>query len=121
MQPSEALSASAQVAVTLAGFAGVVVAFRSGSIHEWSRLDKLRLQILLTNSAAPFGLSIFAMVLVSTNIEVATTWRWCSLVAFILTAAIGQSMSRNFRNFSREELHASGSGDGYFIALGCSE
>ena len=54
MQPSEALSASAQVAVTLAGFAGVVVAFRSRSVHEWSKVDKFRLQILLSNSALPF-------------------------------------------------------------------
>jgi hypothetical protein len=40
MQPSEALSTSAQVAVTLAGFAGVVVAFRNRSVHEWSKIDK---------------------------------------------------------------------------------
>jgi hypothetical protein len=58
MQPSEALSASAQVAVTLAGFAGVVVAFRNRSVHEWSKIDKFRLGILLTNSAIPFVLSI---------------------------------------------------------------
>jgi hypothetical protein len=54
MQPSEALSASAQVAVTLAGFAGVVVAFRNRSVHEWSKIDRFRLQILLTNSGVPF-------------------------------------------------------------------
>ena len=50
MQPSEALTTSAQIAVTLAGFAGVVVAFRNRSVHEWSRIDKFRLQILLTVS-----------------------------------------------------------------------
>jgi hypothetical protein len=109
MQPSEALSASAQVAVTLAGFAGVVVAFRSGSIHEWSKIDKFRLEILLSNSVLPFILSIFAMVLASTDLNEQMIWRWCSLVAFILTAAMGQVMSRNYRNFSREELKASGS------------
>ena len=75
MQPSEALSASAQVAVTLAGFAGVVVAFRSRSVHEWSKIDKFRLGILLTNSAIPFVLSIVGMLLSSTSLDLATVWR----------------------------------------------
>ena len=35
MEPGEALSTAAQVAVALAGFAGVVVAFRRGSLHDW--------------------------------------------------------------------------------------
>ncbi|PYL95941.1 MAG: hypothetical protein DME28_00810, partial [Verrucomicrobia bacterium] len=72
MQPSEALSASAQVAVALAGFAGVVVAFRNRSVHEWSKIDKFRLRILLTNSAIPFVLSILGMVLSSTSLDLAT-------------------------------------------------
>src|SRR5207247_2131499 len=71
MQPSEALSASAQVAVALAGFAGVVVAFRNRSVHEWSKIDKFRLRILLTNSAIPFVLSILGMVLSSTSLDLA--------------------------------------------------
>jgi len=43
MEPGEALTSAAQIAVALAGFAGVVVAFRSSSLHEWSLLDKFRL------------------------------------------------------------------------------
>ena len=108
MQPSEALSASAQVAVTLAGFAGVVVAFRSRAVHEWSRLDKLRLQILLTNSATPFALSIFAMVLLSTNVESVTTWRLCSLVAFIVQVSAGASYGTAFRSLTTNEFKAGG-------------
>jgi len=50
MEPSEALSTAAQVAVALAGFAGVVVVFRRKSVHDWSTLDKFRLQLLLANS-----------------------------------------------------------------------
>jgi hypothetical protein len=37
------LSIAAQIAVALAGFAGVVVAFRSKSLHDWSHIDKFRL------------------------------------------------------------------------------
>ena len=109
MQPSEALSTTAQIAVTLAGFAGVVVAFRSGSVHEWSKMDKFRLEILLSNSALPFVLSLFAMILLSANFNERLTWRLCSLIAFIVTAARGQVLSRTYRSFSREELKVSGS------------
>ena len=109
MQPSEALSVAAQIAVTLAGFAGVVVAFRSGAVHEWSKMDRFRLEILLSNSVLPFVLSIFAMVLLNTNVKEQTTWRLCSLIAFIITAARGQVLSRTYRSFSREEIKASGS------------
>ncbi len=109
MQPTEALSTSAQLAVTLAGFAGVVVAFRSGAIHEWSKMDKFRLGILLSNSGLPFVLSLVAMILMTTRVSEPTTWRLCSLIAFIITAARGQVLSRTYRTFSKEELATSGS------------
>jgi hypothetical protein len=34
MHPGEAFNMGAQVAVALAGFAGVVVVFRNGSVHD---------------------------------------------------------------------------------------
>jgi ABC-type cobalamin transport system ATPase subunit len=108
MQPSEALSATAQVAVTLAGFAGVVVAFRSGAVHEWSKVDKFRLYFLLNNSALPFLLSIFAMLLLTTNLNEQTTWRLCSLAAFVVAAAVGERLARSLRALSPGELKASG-------------
>ncbi len=108
MQPSEALSASAQVAVTLAGFAGIVVAFRSGSVHQWSKIDKFRLQILLSNSALPFLLSIFGMLLLTARVAEPTIWRLCSVVAFVCTVLTSQLLSRMYRAFSREEFRARG-------------
>jgi hypothetical protein len=118
MQPSEALSASAQVAVTLAGFAGVVVAFRTGAIHEWSKLDKFRLQILLSNSGLPLVFSIFAMALLSANLNEQLTWRLCSLFAFVVTAFWSQVLSRTYRGFSRNELKTSGSKPWIFYSSG---
>src|SRR5947199_4751568 len=96
MQPNEALSASAQVAVTLAGFAGVVVAFRNRAVHEWSKIDKFRLQILLGNSALPFLLSIFAMLLLTTGLNEQAIWRLCSIVAFVVTVGAAQLLSRMY-------------------------
>ena len=106
MQPSEALSASAQVAVTLAGFAGVVVAFRSGSVHEWSKIDRFRLQILLMNSALPFMLSIFGLLLLATKLDEVTVWRLCSIVAFVGAVITGRVISRDFGALSRAQLYA---------------
>src|SRR5260370_42423904 len=108
MQPSEALSASAQVAVTLAGFAGVVVAFRSGSVHEWSNVDKFRLRILLMNSAIPFVLSIVAMLLSSTALDQDRVWQVCSVFAFVMGVLVGQQMSRGLRRLSSGGFCAGG-------------
>ena len=55
MEPGEALGIAAQIAVALAGFAGVVVVFRREAVHEWSSIDKLRLRLLLANSILPLG------------------------------------------------------------------
>ena len=115
MQPSEALSMSAQVAVTLAGFAGVVVAFRSGSIHQWSKIDKFRLRILLMNSAVPFVLSILGMALASTNLDQVLVWRLCSLVTFVLIILIAPRSVRP-RDFTREEFEKSGAKRSVFYA-----
>ena len=82
MQPSEALGIAAQVAVTLAGFAGIVVVFRPDSVHRWSPLDKLRLQLLLINSALPLVESLFGMLLLTLDPPPASIWRWCSGVSF---------------------------------------
>jgi hypothetical protein len=108
MQPSEALSASAQVAVTLAGFAGVVVAFRSRSVHEWSKIDKFRLGILLTNSAIPFVLSIVGILLSSTSLDLATVWRLCSIFAFVMIVSMASGYRASYRRFSSAEFKTSG-------------
>ena len=108
MQPNEALSASAQIAVTLAGFAGVVVAFRNRSVHEWSKIDKFRLRILLMDSGVPFVLSMLGMVLSSTAIDPSMVWRMCSLTTFVTVVLIARGYSGRARGFTREEFKASG-------------
>src|SRR5437867_5196504 len=93
MEPGEALSTAAQIAVALAGFAGVVVAFRSGSVHEWQAIDKLRLRLLLNNSIVPLILCILALLLVSVDPHRVWTWRVCSALALVLTISIGMMIS----------------------------
>ena len=65
MEPGEALGIAAQIAVTLAGFAGVVVVFRREAVHEWSAVDKLRLRLLLANSILPLCLCMMGLLLLT--------------------------------------------------------
>ncbi|MFL6516394.1 MAG: hypothetical protein ACJ8M1_15345 [Chthoniobacterales bacterium] len=76
----------AQVAVTLAGFAGIVVVFRPDSVHQWSLLDQFRLRLLLTNSALPLADALFAIFLLTIDPAPVAIWRWCS--AFSLATQI---------------------------------
>src|SRR5262249_25546308 len=100
MQPSEALDVVAQVAVTLAGFAGIVVVFRPEALHQWSVLDKFRLRLLLANSALPLVFTLFAVLLLSLDPPPAAIWRWCSGFSLVIDVAFlisGRSLSRSVR------------------------
>ena len=86
MQPGEALDVAAQVAVTLAGFAGIVVVFRPASVHQWSEVDKFRLRLLLSNSAMPLVWALFGILLMTVDPPLAWIWRWCS--GFVLITMV---------------------------------
>lgn len=84
MEPGEALGLAAQIAVALAGFAGVVVAFRRGSLHEWPPIDKYRLWLLLANSATPLICCLFGILLLSVKPTPVWIWGWCSVFSTLL-------------------------------------
>ena len=83
MEPSEALGIAAQVAVALAGFAGVVVVFRPQSLHQWSGVDRFRLRLLLHNSICPLAYALFGMFLLTIKPTPLWIWRECSLFALL--------------------------------------
>jgi hypothetical protein len=89
MEPSEALTTAAQIAVALAGFAGVVVAFRSSSLHEWSLLDKFRLWLLLGSALVPLLSCLFGMLLLTIKPTPFPIWRWCSVFSLLLICIFG--------------------------------
>jgi len=76
-----ALTIASPVAVALAGFAGVVTAFRAQSVHEWEAIDKFRLRLLLTNSILPLAYCLFALALLAIKPAPFHFWRWCSGVS----------------------------------------
>jgi len=90
MEPNEALGIAAQVAVTLAGFAGVVVIFRPPALHQWLALDQFRLRLLLHNSICPLAYALFGMLLLTMKPTPLWIWRECSLfgILFQLPGAI---------------------------------
>jgi hypothetical protein len=83
MEPNEALGIAAQVAVALAGFAGVVVVFRPQSLHQWSAIDRFRLRLLLHNSINPLAYALFGMFLLTIKPIPLWIWRECSLFALL--------------------------------------
>jgi hypothetical protein len=87
MEPNEALSSAAQLAIALAGFAGVVVAFRSSSFHEWSPLDRYRLWLLLSSAVTPLFSCLMGMMLLTIKPVPVSIWRWCSVCSFFFTVA----------------------------------
>lgn len=117
MQPSEALGVAAQVAVTLAGFAGIVVVFRPESVHHWSALDRFRLRLLLTNSALPLAYTLFAMLLLTVDPPPTTIWRWCSGVAVISQIPFLISTRKDTRNISASERESVNKVLYYSVAL----
>ena len=108
MEPNEALGIAAQVAVTLAGFAGVVVVFRPQALHQWSPIDKFRLQLLLTNSVLPLTYSLLGMLLLTVRPPIADIWRWCSGVAFvmqILLIVLARNPAHRIPSFQLHGIH----------------
>ncbi|PYL61337.1 MAG: hypothetical protein DMF24_07455, partial [Verrucomicrobia bacterium] len=97
MQPGEALGIAAQIAVALAGFAGVVVVFRRESVHEWSPIDKFRLRALLLNSVLPLGLCMIALLLLTIEPAPTGVWRWCSAIALVVLLFFGIGTTKGFR------------------------
>ena len=73
--------------MALAGFAGMVVAFRSSSLHEWSPLDKHRLWFLLSSALIPLFSCLFGMLLLAIEPVPISIWRWCSGCSFLFAVA----------------------------------
>ena len=94
MQPGEALTTAAQIAVALAGFAGVVVAFRSKLLHEWSPREQFRLWLLLGNALVPLFDCLFGMLLLTINPTPLSIWDWCSGFSLLLSFPFGFSTWR---------------------------
>ena len=108
MEPGEALGIAAQIAVALAGFAGVVVVFRRESVHEWSPLDKFRLRLLLMNSVLPLALCMLGLLLLTIKPLPGGIWKWCSGFALVILVLFAVTSRTIFRRLDLRELQSYG-------------
>jgi hypothetical protein len=118
MEPGEALSTAAQIAVALAGFAGVVVVFRTGSLHEWSPLDRFRLWLLLGNALLALFACLIGMLLLAIRPTPVSIWRWCSGLSLLLVVPFGLLSQRRQLEMGRSVVKEMGSFRYVFFLLG---
>ena len=117
MEPGEALGTAAQIAVALAGFAGVVVVFRRESVHEWSTIDKFRLRLLLANSILPLFLCMAALLLLTIDPPLTGLWRWCSIIAFVIFLLFAITTQTGFRRLHLQQLQGAPANLIYYLFL----
>ena len=110
MDPNAALSTSAQIAVAIAGFAGVVVAVRNESVHNWGRVEKFWLRLLLVNSILPLMFSMVGLLIVAIKPVQPATWRWCSGFAALFLFPYATMILINLFRFAPGQLKAAGGG-----------
>jgi hypothetical protein len=118
MEPGEALSTASQLAMALAGFAGVVVAFRSGALHQWAPIDKLRLRLLLGNSVVPLLACLVAMLLLSVKPPPPWIWRACSGLSVAFAVPFAISTMKGMRAIRSGELGMAGTWRFLFYGMG---
>ena len=104
MEPADALSKGAQIAVAFAGLTGVVVVRRGAAVHAWPRADKFRLKLLLTTSLLPLALCLFGLLLLAVGLPAPQVWRWCSAAAACVLFVGSLMFSRMFLGISKREL-----------------
>lgn len=84
-EPHDTLSIFAEVAIALAGFSGIVIAFGRRSIGSMSTLEFRCLSNLFTLSGMVLLFSLLCVSLLHLNIAApALFWSWCSAAVFAL-------------------------------------
>jgi hypothetical protein len=81
----DTLAIFAEVAVALAGFSGIVIAFGRRSLGSLSRLEIRRLSNLFILSGAALLISLLSLALLHLPVlEAPTQWRWSSATLFVV-------------------------------------
>lgn len=102
--------ATAQISLAIAGFAGIVAAYRNESVHEWSEVERLWLRLLLLNAILPFTFSLAGIFFLATGPHPITGWRFLSGFVAICLVPYAVMIVRRLRGFAPGALRAAGSG-----------
>jgi hypothetical protein len=117
---ADMLGVAAQVAVTLAGFAGVVVVFGSGAVHEWSPVDRFRLRLMLTSASVSLAFCLAGLLLLAADLAPATVWSAGSAIVVMVLLPGFVANFKTFRQFDSGELAATGASKLTFYATSVS-
>lgn len=110
MEPDRYFIATAQISLGIAGFAGIVAAYRNESVHEWSDVERLWLRLLLFNSILPFTFSLAGILFLATGPHEVAGWRLLSGFAAICLVPYAVMIVRRLRGFAPGALRSAGSG-----------
>ncbi|MCC7309599.1 MAG: hypothetical protein IT173_18710 [Acidobacteria bacterium] len=102
--------ATAQISLAIAGFAGIVAAYRNESLHAWKEIEQFWLRLLLLNSILPFTFSLAGIFFLATGPHPTAGWRVLSGFAAISLAPYAVMILRRLRGFAPGSLRAAGSG-----------
>jgi Ca2+/H+ antiporter len=83
------LSSVVEVAIGMAGFAGIVAAIRQRDITRWPQQQRLLLQMLFAASAAAIAFALLPALLAEAELSRPTVWRFGSGALVIWFVSIG--------------------------------
>lgn len=106
MEPDKYLIATAQISLAMAGFAGVVAAYRNQ--RGWGVVERFWLRLLLLNSILPFSFSLLGIFIVVADPLPSGEWRLSSGIATLCLLSYAVWILRNLRSLAIGSLEAAG-------------
>lgn len=110
MEPDRYFIATAQISLAIAGFAGIVAAYRNQSLHERREIVQFWLRLLLLNSILPFTFSLAGIFFLATGPHPVAGWRILSGFAPIGLMPYAVMIIQRLRGFAPGALSSAGSG-----------
>lgn len=117
MELDRYLIATAQISLAMAGFAGVVAAYRNQSDNGWGEVERFWLRLLLLNSILPFSFSLVGIFIVAAGLLPGDEWRWSSGIAAACLVPLAMMIVRSLRGLAPGALKAAGSGSVVTLGL----
>jgi len=91
------LSSVVEVAIGVAGFAGIIATVRQGRIARWPHLPRILMKMLLTASAFATVFALLPTVLAEADVSGPDTWRVGSLCILIWQLFFAAFRTRQFQ------------------------
>ena len=96
--PEFSLDTIAEVSVALAGFSGLAAAFRSRTMREWMKWERIWFWYILAWSFASLLFSLLPAALGGLGVRPSSAWPLCNVsLAVFIAAAIGHGVRQGWR------------------------